>query len=306
MNKSVLSMLLVFSIASASFIYNVDTDRSGISSVTLSMQGNDTAYVPLPSDAADFRVVGGGYAIDNGTAAVTPGPSGFTTFSFTTSLFTTKTPTGWKLSFAPPKGASVLVYMPPYSMIDNPFPEPKSVSADSSRTLIQYDDPGPVTIFYSIGEQPAAQAQGDPTSFYIVATAVILAVAIIAASLILKLPGRQQPQKASPPDAASAAEVPAAQSAPPSPQAAPRAPSLELTGGKKEMMETFNENDLKIVNFLLSSGGRSRRNELERKTEISKSSLAMALNRLEKRKIIEIDRTATTHFVKLADYFLRL
>ena len=58
--------------------------------------------------------------------------------------------------------------------------------------------------------------------------------------------------------------------------------------------------------MLLSSSGKARRNELERRSEVSKSSLAMALNRLEKRKIIEIDRTATTHFVKLSDYFLRL
>jgi uncharacterized membrane protein len=79
-----------------------------------------------------------------------------------------------------------------------------------------------------------------------------------------------------------------------------------MTGGKKEMMETFNENDLKIANFLLSAGGKSRRNDLERRSGISKSSLAMALNRLEKRKIIEIDRTSTTHFVKLSDYFLKL
>ncbi len=59
MNKIFLSMLLIFSLASASYVYTVDTDRSGISSVTLSIQGNDTVAVPLPSDAADFRIVGG-------------------------------------------------------------------------------------------------------------------------------------------------------------------------------------------------------------------------------------------------------
>ncbi len=225
------------------------------------------------------------------------GESGFTTFSFTTSLFTGKTPTGWKLAFVAPAGAAVAVYMPPYSMIDNPFPEPKSVSADSSRTLIQYDDPGPVTIYYTLGEQPAP-AQADPSSLYIVATALIIAVAIVAASVILKLPGK--PLRSAPADSASPSAALPAQPAP------AQAPTLELTPGKKEMMETFNENDLKIVNLLLSSEGKSRRNELERKSGISKSSLAMALNRLEKRKIIEIDRTATTHFVKLADYFLRL
>lgn len=297
MNRTLLLTMMLVSLSSASVIYTVDTDRTGFSSVTLSLQGSGSVSVPMPSDAADFRIVGGSYRLENGSAVVSVGQSGFTTFSFTTSLFTGKTTDGWKLSFDPPDGAAVNVYMPSYSSIDNPFPMPKSVSADSSRTLVEYDSPQLVTIYYRLNEQPASQPS-DSGSGYIVITALIVAVAIIGASVILKLPTRAQAlmQPQAPP--APAQQEPAAQP--------PKQPSLEMSPGKKEMMETFNENDLKIVGFLLSSGGKARRNELERKTQVSKSSLAMALNRLEKRKIVEIDRTATTHFVKLSDYFLRL
>lgn len=85
-----------------------------------------------------------------------------------------------------------------------------------------------------------------------------------------------------------------------------RVPTLEITEGKKEMMETFNKNDLLIVQYLLENGGKSARNILERKSGISKSSLSMAIRRLERRKILEVDRTSTTHFVKLAEYFLKM
>ncbi len=301
MNRTLLFTLLLVSVSAASLIYTVDTDRTGFSFVTLSLQGSGTVSVPLPSDAADFRIVGGSYRLDNGSAVVSVGQSGFTTFSYTTSLFTSKTTDGWKLSFDPPDGATVNVYMPSYSSIDNPFPMPKSVSADSSRTLVEYDSPQLVTIYYRLNELPSAQP--DAGQGYIVITALIVAIAIIGASVILKLPTRAQAlmqQQASPPAPSQPGVLPQAQPPP------PKEPSLDMTAGKKEMMETFNENDLKIVNFLLSVSGKARRNELERKTQVSKSSLAMALNRLEKRKIVEIDRTATTHFVKLSDYFLRL
>jgi uncharacterized membrane protein len=298
MNRLLLLGILLASVSSAALIYTVDTDRSGFSSVTLSMQGGGTVQVALPDDASDFRIVGGSYQVINGTAIVNPGSSGFTTFSFTSSLFTSKTTDGWRLAFDPPDGATVDVYMPPYSNIDNPFPTPNSISADSSRTLIEFDKPQLVTVYYRLGQTPAAQPADNSSLFMMIAVALV-AVAIISAAVILKMPNRIQTIIQTPAPSGT-------QGTQPPPASPAKTPTLDMTSGKKEMMETFNENDLKIVDYLISVEGKSRRNELERKTGISKSSLAMAINRLEKRKIIEIDRTSTTHFVKLSDYFLRL
>jgi uncharacterized membrane protein len=294
MNRTFLIALMLASLSAAAMIYTVDTDRSGLSSSTLSIQGSENASVPLPDDAASLRIVGGSYRIANGSAIVSSGPSGFTTFSFTSSLFTSKTQDGWRLSFSAPRGAGVQVFMPAYSSIASTYPSPSSVTADSSRSMLQYADPGQVAVYYSLDPEPAPQ-QSDSTLLYFLAAGVIIALAIIFAVAMPRAGYRAQAQPPASPQQPAAAQ-----------QAAERAPTLDMTAGKKEMMETFNENDLKIANFLLSSSGKARRNELERKTGISKSSLAMALNRLEKRKILEIDRTSTTHFVKLSDYFLRL
>jgi uncharacterized membrane protein len=287
MNKALLAALFLLSASFAAYTYTVDADRSGFAAVTLSMEGGDSVNVSLPSDASDFRVVGGSYQVAGSQATVSAGPSGLATFSFSTSQFTEKADSGWKLSFSPPEGAAVRIYAPPYAAIEGAFPQPASVSSDGFRLVIEYAPDKRMTLYYRLEEPPPATAQPD---FLLPAALAVLAAALIAANQLRG--GWKRPLP--PPERESR------------PIAEETAPTLRMTPGKKEMMETFNANDLAVVNNLLANGGKSRRNELERKAGVSKSSLAVALNRLERRKILDIDRTSTTHFVKLSDYFLRL
>ncbi len=280
MNKTILLMLMLVAMSSATVIYTVDADRSGFSSATLSMEGEESVEVSLPDDASNFRIIGGSYEVLNNTAVVSSGSTGFTTFSFSSSSMTAKTASGWKLSFSSPAGSKVRIFMPAFASIENSFPQPDLVSSEDSTTLLEMAQPGLVIVYYRLGEPPPA-AEESGSGLHLLVASVVIATGLVIASSILR--GRASGHKDH-----------------------EKKPTTELTPGKKEMMETFNENDLKIVKHLLEHGGRSRRNELERKTGISKSSLAMAINRLEKRKIIGIDRSATTHFIKLSDYFLRL
>jgi hypothetical protein len=287
MNKTIILALLMVTISAA--VYTIDIDRSGLSSITLTLQGNENATVPLPSDARGFSIVGGTYGMVNGTAVVESGKGGFATFIYSSDLLAMKDETGWRLSVFPPAGMKTVIFMPAYSILTSSLPEPETVASSESRTEIGYQPAKNINIEYKLGEVPP---QKQDALIYIVAVAVVVVVALI----ILKNPmaARQQPQSQP------------AQTHPMPEQNPGKKPSLDMTPGKKGMMETFNENDVLIVNCLLDSDGKMRRNELERKTLISKSSLAMALNRLEKRKVVEIDRTSTTHFVRLSDYFLGL
>lgn len=277
MNRLGFLLLFALSLSHASLTYTVDTDRSGFSSVVLSTEAEAGAEVLLPEDASNFRIVGGSYSIVNGTAYIEAGKTGFVTFSFSSSMLTTKTASGWKLQFFPPEGAAVHAYMPAYATIESSIPQPAKVYAEDSRTLAEFGNSDMVTVYYRLEEQPAPVREDDSAALYVLAAAIVAAAAVIAFSLRRPKSAKQELKS-----------------------------TLGMTPGKKEMMETFNENDLKIVNFLLENKGKSRRNLLERKTGVSKSSLATALKRLEKRKIIEMDRTSTTHFVKLSDYFLKL
>jgi len=72
---------------------------------------------------------------------------------------------------------------------------------------------------------------------------------------------------------------------------------------KKNVIKTLSHNERKVINTLLENKGAIKRNDLERKTKLAKSSLANTLNMLERKKIIEIDKTYTTHFVKFTRWF---
>ncbi|MFP3949862.1 MAG: helix-turn-helix transcriptional regulator [Candidatus Micrarchaeia archaeon] len=284
MNRQVLLLIFAMCLAHASMIYTVDVDRAGFAEITLSIEGGESAEVALPGDAAKFRIVGGTYYMENDTAGITPGKLGFATFSFSSSMLTEKEDGGWKLRVLPPEGAKTRVYMPPYTTIGEFSPRPELVSSTNSRTSVEMaEGSGLIEISYLLEEQPLPQEEKEFTLAYIVAILVLLIITREAA-IRFWIQGKNKA----------------------SGEKEEKRPTLELTPGKKEMMETFNENDLKIVKYLLENEGKSRRNLLERKAGISKSSLSMAIRRLERRKIIEIDRSATTHFVKLSEYFLRL
>ncbi len=282
MNKQVFLLLFLICAANAAVTFTVDTDRSGFSSVVVSLEGEAGAEVLLPPDASSFRIVGGSYSMENGTAVITSGKTGFTTFSFTTDMLTEKEGSGWHLSFTPPAGAETFVFMPPYATIITSSPQPMKVTAEDSRTVLEMGQE-PVSISYSLEAPPPAEPEGDAFYFFLFGGMFMIVFGLV--TVLFKRWAVSQGYFA---------------------RKTVKRPTLDITPGKKEMMDTFNENDLTIVRFLMGSGGKARRNELERKTEVSKSSLAMALNRLERRKIVEMDRTSTTHFVKLSDYFLRL
>ncbi len=73
-----------------------------------------------------------------------------------------------------------------------------------------------------------------------------------------------------------------------------------------QILQTLTENESKIVKLLLENKEILRRSFIEKKLELAKSSLAATLNNLERKKIVEIDKTLTTHRIKLTDWFLKI
>lgn len=72
---------------------------------------------------------------------------------------------------------------------------------------------------------------------------------------------------------------------------------------KNDFLKTLSQNEKVVVKILMENNGSMKRNELEKKSSLAKSSLANTLNILEKKKILTIDKTYTTHFVKLEGWF---
>ncbi|MFH1225010.1 MAG: hypothetical protein V1676_04365 [Candidatus Diapherotrites archaeon] len=71
-------------------------------------------------------------------------------------------------------------------------------------------------------------------------------------------------------------------------------------------MKALSENERKVISLLASAGGEMKRNILERKSGLAKSSLASCLNMLERKNVVIIDKTSTTHFIRFTDWFKEL
>ena len=78
---------------------------------------------------------------------------------------------------------------------------------------------------------------------------------------------------------------------------------LKKKSNKENITKTFSKNERLIVKALMENKGEIKRNLLERKTKMAKSSLANTLNMLERKKIIEINKTHTTHYIKFTRWF---
>ncbi|MFH2020017.1 MAG: hypothetical protein ABIJ34_01260 [archaeon] len=74
---------------------------------------------------------------------------------------------------------------------------------------------------------------------------------------------------------------------------------------KDKILRTLSHNERIVVKALIENG-EMKRNELERLTKMAKSSLANTLANLEKKNIIEVDKTYTTHFIKFTGWFSEL
>ena len=279
MYKAVLFLLLMALSCYAGATYTLDLGREGDASITVSLIDEPETSVILPQDADGFRIAGGSYSIENGTALIKTGKTGIASFSFTSNALSWKSGASWLLSFNPPENSSVSVLMPPYSTISNITPPAIRIFSDDTRMQVDVGPADRVSIAYKLESLPQGATGGLKAEDIAVYTAI--AIAVLSASWFVAK--RKAPEKAR-----------------------EAKPTLEITEGKKQVMETFNENDAVIVDFLLRQKGKAKRSELERKSGISKSSLSAAINRLEKRKIIEVERSATTHFIRLSGYFLGL
>ena len=80
----------------------------------------------------------------------------------------------------------------------------------------------------------------------------------------------------------------------------------KITEGQLNIMRAANANEALVVQTMLKYNGRIKRNALEKETKLSKSSLASTLKNLEKKNIVNIDRTFYVHYITLTPWFQNL
>jgi len=79
-----------------------------------------------------------------------------------------------------------------------------------------------------------------------------------------------------------------------------------ITNGQLNILRAANPNEALVLKIMLKYTGRIKRNQLEKESKLSKSSLASVLNILERKNIINIDRTFHVHYITLTPWFTDL
>ena len=79
-----------------------------------------------------------------------------------------------------------------------------------------------------------------------------------------------------------------------------------MSDGQLNVIRAASSGEATVLRIMLKHHGHIKRNALERESELSKSSLASVLKNLERKKLLEIDRTFFVHHVSLSDWFRNL
>lgn len=76
-----------------------------------------------------------------------------------------------------------------------------------------------------------------------------------------------------------------------------------ITEAQLNIIRAANQNEALIIRIIARNNCHIKRNILEKESNLSKSSLASSLNNLEKKNIVQIDRTFKVHYIKFSDWF---
>lgn len=282
----VLNLILLATLVTAqSTTYDIIVNDNGESLVFITINGSKISKISLPEDVVDVRVKGALYLIDNNTLELSMGSSNQAVVLYRTIIFTTKQKKEWSFTMSLPIKEDVMVTLnlPEDVLIHNSYPMAffdneyfKKIRWEGNIDKIQVDySYSNNDILLPLNEVNTPNDDNyDSGSIYSIIFTVfgtILSLVIVG-TLVTVL--RKKISKAS--------------------------------ESKNNVIKTLSNNEATIVKIALDNEGNIKRNELERKSKIAKSSLASSLNNLEKKNILEIDKTYTSHFVRLTKWFTEL
>jgi len=283
----ILIITLSLPAAALSSTTNVVLEENGNSAVFMVFEGEGTVEVPLPLDVPEPLVEGALYVISQQGVQLSLEGDDTAVLSYTSSILTSKNEGVWSFSFQTPetKNNEVILSLPLNSNLKNV--EPRGVvSVNEDSRVVNWQTSGRKTLsaaFEYTKASPTSTVSKETTTIesrqvddetglgdYLVY--IILLVAIAAVILFSYQKKTKKPSK-----------------------------------GMIKVMRTLSGNEYKMVDTLLKQKEFGmRRSDLERASSLAKSSLAMSVTNLERKNIVDVDRTRTVHYIELSKWFKEL
>jgi uncharacterized membrane protein len=296
-------MMLVTAVFADNSDYIITVKDNGEALIIVTINGTGLYRINLQEDVSDIKVKGALYSMHNRTAEISIGSIGKAIALYKTSTLTSKRMDAWTLQFEAVKTNStrITVNLPRDVRIDSTEPE-AFIEEDEYKKITFAGNLTKIRLAYTFSDQGLPTIQEEDKRIVnttsgtnitarkikenITNPAVILAIgAVVALPLVYALKKRGNGTHHA---------------------AAEKTANNEASANKRVIIKTLPKNEESIVSLLLQNSGSLKRSMIEKQSKIAKSSLAGSLANLERKNIIEVDRTNTTHFVKFTKWFEEL
>ncbi len=270
----ILLLLLVLpSVQAVGSNYSIVVQENGNSLVIIGLRGDGVINLPIQPDVKDIRVKGGLFIQNNQSIEVSIGSTQEAVVMYKTAMLTTKEGNSWHFSLSAGRSDTVTVAMPKDTLIVQTNPNAMIESGNYTK-LIWKNPSAAIEVDYKFQEETLKPSAGTTDSndtpihsgWVLVLPFVLIPFAVVAGLALRKA----RPSK------------------------------------KENIIKTLSNNEALIVKLLLQNRGGIKRNQLERASKLAKSSLANTLNTLERKNIVEIDKTNVTHYIKFTRWFHEL
>lgn len=301
-------------IPSVMYVFTVST--TGETAVEVIVARHET-LLPLPKDVLTPEIQGGRYESTAAGLLVVPEEAG-AVIRFSSSRYTRKEDGVWHFfaDVAPHSTANVTLPFSVKVVQARPRPFIAKTAAIPTLALFWSDVPTNISFSYAFLE---GGSQGQSTEHSRASTvprwiAVPLIILLAVAAGLALLWHRKQAKQTAKRKMAEHAAVPAVPTGKNDKEAGEAAQDAglsrldegRLTDGQMNILRAANHNEALVLRVLLRHNGQLKRNALEKESGLSKSSLASSVHNLEKKNLIEVDRTFHVHYVTLSKWFKEL
>mgnify|MGYP006293909893 CR=1 FL=1 len=285
--KRVLACLAILFLASSvqarlDASYNIALEENGNALVVLVVKGIGNVNVPLPLDVESPAVRGALYIPSENGVDVSIDDDGTSTIVYKSALLADREGEEWTFLLETPRfdSASIILTIPDNTEIIKTEPTAAVSNIKGNKNVIWNINPGNTSsvslrMRYTEPAEPAVEEPREDAGQALLKAALLaLAILIILLAAYIYNSTRK---------------------------------GTVYSSGKQNVLKTLTGNETKIVNMLLQEREYGmQRNKLERESGIAKSSLASALQNLEKKNVVTVDRTYTTHYLELTEWFKSL
>lgn len=243
-------------------------EENGNTIVGITFYGSGEITIPIQEDVETLNLEGGLYIMENNTITIAIGSTEKAVLVYQTNLLTEKFGEDWRFSadFEEETEKKIIVAMPKETIVKQTNP---SANVESGGFIkLTWTNPKNIIVDYSFLVTPLNKKTNNEIYYIIVG---ILTLTLISVLFYLS-----------------------------------KYKKHKISARQEQLLQTLTDNERKIIELMLASKKPVKRSFIEKKLELAKSSLAATLNNLERKKILEIDRTFSSHFIKLTEWFKKI